>query len=134
MTRSLLAAAALVLAVAPAFPDDKPAAKADDKAPSVAGKYDCAGEDTDGTAYTATVTIKKKGDAYAVEWELADGQKFVGVGVLTGRTLAVSWVNQRMIGVMAYTVEKDGSLNGTWSALGDPKGRVAKEKLTKKVT
>jgi hypothetical protein len=125
----LSAALLVILAIASGSPaDDK------EKPPNVVGKYDCAGEDVSGAAYTATVTIKKTGDAYTVEWELADGQKYVGVGVLTGRTLAVSWLNQRLIGVMAYTVEKDGSLTGTWSVLGDPKGRVSKEKLTKKVT
>ena len=40
----------------------------------------------------------------------------------------------RLAGVSLYTVEKDGSLSGKWSVLGDPKGRVAKERLTKKVT
>lgn len=124
--------AALVIAPA-AVADDKPAADPD-KAPNVVGKYDCAGEDVSGAKYTGTVTVKKTGDAYAVEWELADGQTYVGVGVLTGRTLSVSWLNRRLVGVMAYTVGKDGTLSGTWSVLGDPKGRVATEKLTKKLT
>ena len=87
----LLLAAGALLAAPPLAADDKPAAK-DDKAPSVVGKYDCAGEDVSGAEYRATVTIKKNGDAYAVEWDLGDGQTYVGVGVLTERTLAVAWL------------------------------------------
>jgi hypothetical protein len=114
--------------------DDKPAAK-DDKAkpPSVVGKFDVEGEDVSGAAYTGAVTIKKTGDAYAVEWTVGE-DTFIGVGVLTDRTLSVAWANRRQVGVMVYTVEKGGTLLGKWSILGDPKGRVMKEKLTRKVT
>jgi hypothetical protein len=106
----------------------------DEKAPRIVGKYDCTGTDLSGLKYTASVTIKKNGDAYLLEWESPDGQAFVGVGIVSDDKLAVSWLNQRVIGVMLYTIQKDGTLSGTWSVLGDRRGRVATEILTPKLT
>lgn len=106
----------------------------DPKAPvNVVGKYDCKGTDHSGGVYTGTVTIKKNGDAYDVRWVVGAAQ-YVGVGVLTDKTLSVAWLNQQQAGVMAYVVQKDGTLQGTWASLGDPKGRVHREVLSPKTT
>ena len=109
--------------------DDKPAKK-----PNPVGKYDAEGTNPNGTTYTASVAIKAVGETFRVEWDLGRGVAYVGVGILTDATLSVGWVANGTAGAMVYVIEKDGTLSGKWAILGDDKGRVQKETLTKKIS
>lgn len=121
--RALLAVALLAASAAADDPKDSP--------PRIAGTYDAAGTGAGGKRYTATVKIEKQGDVYAVEYVVSEREKYAGIGLLTGRVLSVAWLNQRAVGVLVYTVEKDGTLSGRWTQLGDPQGQVFREKLAR---
>jgi hypothetical protein len=121
------------LAVAAAGPAaDAPAI--DPAVRDIAGKYDGKGTDITGAAYATTVTIDEEGDAFRVGWN-SMGQKYVGVGIRSGKVLSVGWLGQAgpntvQLGVMVYEVQKDGSLEGQWTMLG-AKGKVRTESLTR---
>ncbi len=100
---------------------------------SLAGEYDGTGTDVQGRVYTVLVNIRPEGDAYRVWWTAADGQEFVGVGLRTGRQLAVSWAGRAtegkvFVGLTVYQVGTDGTLVGRWTMFG-AKGLVRTETL-----
>jgi hypothetical protein len=97
--------------------------------PDITGKYNCEGSNPGGKMYRGIVEITKKGDTYLVRWNLSGGDSYQGVGLLEGKTLAVSF-NAGVIGLAVYRVEKGGKLVGRWT-IGNGKGKVYTEKLTK---
>jgi hypothetical protein len=46
-------------------------------------------------------------------WNAA-AQPYIGIGIMKGNTLAVSWGNKKC-GVASYQVKSDGSLDGKWA-------------------
>jgi hypothetical protein len=106
---------------------------ADPETAKIAGSYSASGEDISGAKYTARVEITTEGDSYRVNWKYTDGSEFIGIGLREGKTLSVSWAGQAgpgkiMVGVMVYTINKNGTMEGKWTILG-AKGKVKTESL-----
>ena len=101
---------------------------APDTRPDLAGLYRCDGTNPDGTAYQGVVEIAQVHDTFRVRWTLKDDTAVVGVGIVSGGVLAVSYFGGAPA-VVVYTI--DGSrLVGEWT-MGGPDGVIASETLTK---
>ena len=82
------------------------------------GTYDGSGTDADGTGYRTTVRIEKRGDVYYLQWQFPSGPTAVGIGILDGNVLAVSYYGTS-VGVVLYRI--DGTtLDGHWTDAGMP--------------
>jgi hypothetical protein len=108
----------LLALLVPAFAVAADEHKKADKPPALAGKYDCAGDNGNGSKYKGTVEITVNGDGYEVEWTIGD-DTHIGVGIWENERLSCSWatvVNGKVqMGVVVYKREKDGTLTGKWS-------------------
>lgn len=114
MIRKLLrvAAVATVLhVVAPAV------CSAQDKDIALDGVYRSEGVNPDGTKYRGTVEIAKDDQTYLVRW-LARQVTSIGIGIVKGDVLAVSYYTGTNIGVALYRIEKGPRLTGEWTVLG----------------
>jgi hypothetical protein len=77
----------------------------------IAGNYNDAGTNPDGTSYAGTVVITSEGgNAYSVSWQVGNSASS-GTGVLNGNTLTVDWGQSSPV---IYQVGADGVLRGTW--------------------
>jgi len=90
---------------------------------AVEGTYAYVGTAADGYTYEGTMTIAASGDLYTVVQEQTDysGDPFVSVGIQLGQAFAMSYgpgVPEGACGVVLYTVQPDGSLDGVWGAPG----------------
>jgi hypothetical protein len=94
----------------------------------LSGLYACAGTNPDGSPYSAVVEIAKAKDAYFVRWTLTDDTQVVGVGILSGSVLGVSYFTGAPFVVVYATTS--GGLEGKWTSPG-AQGVVFSEKLTK---
>lgn len=106
-------------------PEDAPVAIDTDvplPAGDIIGTYEGSGENPGGAgSYDCTVEISRAGEGYVVVW-LFDGQPgYEGSGILMDSTLVVGFANPNGYGIVAYTVNPDGSLDGTWAGMGDTK-------------
>jgi hypothetical protein len=94
---------------------------------NVEGKYTGSGTNPDGGSYECDVTVSRAGRAYAVAWYF-DGQLgYEGTGIVKRNTFVVGFASSQGYGVVAYTIGRDGSLDGTWTAPGATK--LGTEKL-----
>jgi hypothetical protein len=93
------------------------------------GTYACEGRNPDGSAYTGVVDIAKLEDTFLVRWMLPQQPPVVGVGLLSGDILSVSYFGGTP-SIVVYTVASDGRLDGKWTA-GGTLGAVFKETLSK---
>lgn len=101
---------------------------APDPKPNLAGIYRCDGVNPDGTPYQGVVEIAKVQDTFLVRWTLRDDTAVVGVGIVSGGVLAVSYFGGAPA-IVVYTI--DGSrLVGEWT-MGGAEGVIASETLTK---
>ncbi|SRR5262245_5633345 len=107
-----------------------PSFAAPDKAPesSIVGTYSCEGTNPDGGTYSGIVQIVKHGDSYLVRWTMPDESKVLGIGILNGATLSVSYYGGTP-SIVVYSIE-NGKLSGTWTAVG-AEGELFTETLTK---
>ena len=89
------------------------------KTGDITGTYEGSGENPGGAGgYDCTVEISKTGEGYMVVW-FFDGQPgYEGSGILKDNTLVVGFANPNGYGIVAYTVNPDGSLDGTWAGAG----------------
>ncbi|MGH9901760.1 MAG: hypothetical protein ACRD68_08125, partial [Pyrinomonadaceae bacterium] len=71
---------------------------------------------TGGRRYSGTMTVKPRGEVYAVRWALAR-ESFDGVGVRQGDVFVVGWGGDGGggSGVAAYRVKERGTLEGRWA-------------------
>ena len=115
-----------------------PAAQAADE-PTLVGTYVSKGLNPDGSEYDGVVRIARHGDSFVVGWmsAVAADQRMllvptsVGVGVMSGGMLAVSYYSRQMAGVVLYRIEEDGQrLAGSWAVAGND-GAVYVETLTR---
>jgi hypothetical protein len=92
------------------------------------GMYLAQGTNPDGSEYRGLVQVQKRGDSYVVSWlapqasnaEVRVARVSVGVGILSGDTLAVSYSATRALGVAMYRIENGGQrLVGRWATLSD---------------
>ncbi len=74
------------------------------------GEYYAYGRNTDGAAYSGTVSIYGNANGtIAVDWSV--GTDYSGIGVLNGDILTVEWGADSPA---FYIVMPDGELHGTW--------------------
>jgi hypothetical protein len=108
-----------------------PAYAAPDKAPesTLVGTYACEGTNPDGKTYSGIVEIIKHHDAYLVRWTMPDNTQVVGIGILNGGMLSVSYFGGTP-SLVVYSVVENGKLHGTWTAVGAD-GELFTETLTK---
>ncbi len=97
---------------------------------AVEGNYTGAGTNPGGGSYKCDVTVAKAGTVYKVTWYFGGKPGYEGMGVVRGNTFVVGFANSSGYGVVAYTVNADGSLDGTWTGKGATK--VGMETLKKK--
>ena len=81
------------------------------------GVYRSEGVNPDGTKYRGTVEIAKDDQTYLVRW-LARQVTSIGIGIVRGDVLAVSYYTGTNIGVALYHIEKGPRLTGEWTVLG----------------
>lgn len=93
------------------------------------GVYRSEGVNPDGTKYRGTVEIAKDDQTYLVRW-LARQVTSIGIGIVRGDVLAVSYYTGTNIGVALYHIEKGPRLTGEWTVLGAD-GQRYPETLTK---
>lgn len=82
------------------------------------GAYEVEGRGGDGQAYRGTALLEHAGhNTWRVSWRVgADAARGVGLLIPEGPLLVVGYVMAgREIGVVAYAVEPDGRLRGTWT-------------------
>ncbi len=111
MRRTLLLLLALVL-LGPAL------AAAPAAAQIRQGLYEVEGQNPDGSPYGGMFALENApGASWYATWQVGD-VRLVGLGLIQGGVLAVSFVVDGRPGVAAYEVEADGRLRGAWSTGG----------------
>ncbi len=98
------------------------------------GIYACEGMRPDGVGYRGTVRIIRHRGTYDLLWSVGDEEQeqYLGVGILTGNVLAVSYFGGTT-GLAVYRIEegtKGQQLFGTWT-VPQADGKVAAETLTR---
>jgi hypothetical protein len=127
----------LVLLIAAAAPFARAAGE-----PELEGMYSVVGLNPDGAEYHGVVHIEHLGDSLLLTWMFPDGPadaqnqvllraNAVGLGIVSGGMLAVSYHGAQMAGIVIYRIEDEGNrLAGKWTLIGDD-GTVYTETLTK---
>lgn len=128
----------LVILIAGAAPFARAAGE-----PTLEGMYSVTGVNPDGNEYHGVVHIEPHGNSFVVTWLFPDGPaddaqtqillrpNAIGIGIVTGNMLAVSYHGPGIAGIVLYQIEEDGyRLAGQWTAVGDD-GTLHKETLTK---
>jgi hypothetical protein len=84
------------------------------------GVYEVSGTNLDGSAYTGLAQIRAVGlNSFNIVWRL--GNDLVeGVGMASGRTIAVTYGQAQRPGMGIYTLNPDGSMDGEWTIIGAP--------------
>jgi len=121
---------ALVAAAQLMGPAQAPAQQALAKQPDLAGTYRCEGLNPEGKTYEGTVEISKQEQTYRLKWMTPPAGVSVGIGIVKGDVLAVSYFDGAMMGVVLYKIEKGPKLVGEWTVIGT-EGHVYPETLTK---
>ena len=92
---------------------------ADAQEAHLAGRYQAEGMNPDGKPYRSVVEIEHDGQSYVVRWLERDGLTVaVGIGIVRGEWLSVSYLAGRQLGVVVYRIEKGPQLKGEWTVLG----------------
>jgi len=96
----------------------------------VVGEYRGEGTNPGGQgSYTCDVKITRSGDVYAVQWYFDGSLGYEGVGIMKGGLFCVGYTSSGGYGIVVYTINADGSLDGTWAGKGS--AELGTEKLTK---
>ena len=106
-----------------------PAVCAAQQAIAIDGTYRSDGVNPNGTKYRGTVEIAKDDQTYLVRW-LSQQVTSIGIGIVRGDVLAVSYFTGTNIGIAIYHIEKGPRLIGEWTVLGSD-GQRYPETLTK---
>jgi hypothetical protein len=134
MTRTIAYAFSLMVLVSVA---GAPAQAAGE--PQLGGTYIAHGVNPDGSDDEQFVQIMRHGDSFVVSWILADVSNeavvlelvSVGIGIVSGSVLAVSFYSPSTAGVAAFRIEEDGrQLVGQWTAEADD-GTIHSQTLTR---
>jgi hypothetical protein len=110
-----------------AYSLDLPVAWAASEPADVSGVYNCAGTAAEGKEYRGIVVIEKWGDTFHLQWIFPAGLAAIGVGVLNGDALAVTYVAPA-VGVILYRLDGQRLL-GRWTQ-PEANGAVFVETLT----
>ncbi len=82
------------------------------------GLYEVDGLNPDGSRYEGVFALENApGASWYVTWQVGD-VRLVGLGLIQGGVLAVSFVVEGRPGIATYEVESDGRLRGNWSTGG----------------
>lgn len=82
------------------------------------GFYEVEGLNPDGSVYSGVFALENApGASWYATWQVGD-VRLVGLGLIQGGVLAVSFVVDGRPGVATYEVEPDGRLRGAWSTGG----------------
>jgi hypothetical protein len=87
------------------------------------GDYDATGQNPNGKAYKATLSVEPAGNLYRFVWS----NNTDGVGIKQGTNIAVG-IGGKRCGFVAYEIRPDG-LEGIWGGYGTDK--TGTEKATK---
>src|SRR5689334_7451785 len=118
--RKLALLAPLVLLFNPSLSlaQDRPEPPATTTERDLAGMYRCEGTNPDGRTYRGLVEIAKDDHTYRVRWTLGQGGTSVGIGMVRGDVLAVSYYTGQNVGLVMYKIDKGMQLTGEWAVLG----------------
>jgi hypothetical protein len=94
----------------------------------IAGVYAAEGNNGDGSPYRAIVVIEKHRDAFRMQWIFPTRTAAVGLGILNGDLLAVSYYGASP-GIVLYKVD-GAKMVGDWTLFGAG-GVLSKETLTR---
>jgi len=123
MSRAIRYALSLIVLVCVAGAPAQAAAEFD-----LGGTYVVQGGNHDGTDQREFVQIMRHGESFVVRWIRADVSDetvelelvSVGIGIVSGKVLAVSFYSLSNAGVAAFEIEEDGKrLVGQWTAEAD---------------
>jgi hypothetical protein len=82
------------------------------------GAYAVDGTNPDGTNYEGEFLLRTgPGGAWVGNWRVAN-ENIMGLGLIQGGVLAVSFVVNGRPGVAVFEVEADGKLRGSWTTGG----------------
>jgi hypothetical protein len=82
------------------------------------GFYEVEGLNPDGSTYNGMFALETApGASWYATWQVGD-VRLLGLGMIQGGVLAVSFVVEGRPGIATYEVEPDGRLRGTWSTGG----------------
>ena len=106
--------------------------------PQLAGIYTSHGVNADGSKYRGYVRIETFHETLLIRWTfptsnstVPEASGMLGIGIVSGNVIAVSYYGESIEGVAVYQVEEGGQrLVGRWAALGDAQ-RVNAETLTR---
>ena len=99
--------------------ESKPDSKPENKEGALDGRYRAEGTNPDGKPYRSIVDIEQNGDTYMVRWLEREGPPAaLGIGIIRGEYLSVSYLAGRALGVVVYHIEKGSVLTGQWTVLG----------------
>jgi hypothetical protein len=96
------------------------------------GVYACEGNGPNNVSYHGTVEILRHESTYQVRWSISSAEEYLGIGVLNGDVLAVSYFGGAP-GVVVYRVEQNAQgprLVGQWTVV-EAAGQVFVETLTR---
>ena len=100
-------------------PEDRSENKSENKEGALDGRYRAEGTNPDGKPYRSIVDIEQNGDTYMVRWLEREGPPAaLGIGIVRGEYLSVSYLAGRALGVVVYHIEKGPVLTGQWTVLG----------------
>jgi hypothetical protein len=75
------------------------------------GRYQVAGRNPDGSAYSGSLNISRQAARFLLSWQVGSSS-YRGTGRLDGNVLIVDWGSTSPV---VYTLAPDGSLRGLWS-------------------
>ena len=82
------------------------------------GFYEIEGRNPDGSPYNGVFALENApGASWYAAWQVGD-VRLLGLGLIQGGVLAVSFIVDGRPGIATYEVEADGRLRGTWSTGG----------------
>lgn len=82
------------------------------------GAYEIEGTNPDGSTYDGQFLLRTgPGGAWIATWRVAN-ENIMGLGLIQGGVLAVSFVVNGRPGVSVFEVEQDGRLRGSWTTGG----------------
>jgi hypothetical protein len=91
------------------------------------GVYEVSGTNLDGSAYSGLAQIRAVGlNSFNIVWRLGN-DLIEGVGMASGRTIAVAYGQAQRPGMGIYTLNPDGSMDGEWTIIGAP--AIGRERL-----
>jgi len=79
------------------------------------GMWKVKGTNPQKQTYTGTLEVKQANTAvYTLDWNISNGTKYGGLGMLRGNNFYVSWGQNIEYGIVVYRIEANGNLDGQW--------------------